>query len=41
MRDGEMVLEIECPGDRPYVIVGKAMEGFFRERIKGCLMIRP
>ncbi len=30
VRDGEMVLEVECPDDRPFVICGKAVEGFFR-----------
>ncbi|MGA9108336.1 MAG: hypothetical protein ACLQPN_06965 [Bryobacteraceae bacterium] len=30
VRDGEMVLEVECLGDRPYVIVGKAVDGFYR-----------
>ncbi len=30
MGDGEMVLEVECPGDRPYIIRGKADEGFYR-----------
>jgi hypothetical protein len=29
VRDMEMVLEIECPGDRPYLIRGKACEGFY------------
>jgi hypothetical protein len=30
VRDGEMVLEVECPGDRPYVIRGKAIDGLYR-----------
>jgi hypothetical protein len=29
IRDGEMALEIECPDDRPYSIVGAVRNGFF------------
>ena len=28
--DGGMVLEVECPGYRPYLILGEAVDGFFR-----------
>jgi hypothetical protein len=31
VRNAEMVLEVECPGeDRSYVIRGKAVDGFFK-----------
>jgi hypothetical protein len=36
-RDGEMVLEVECPDDRPYVIVGKSERCFFTDSIRGYL----
>jgi hypothetical protein len=29
IRDNGMVLEVELPGDRPYVIHGEARDGFF------------
>jgi hypothetical protein len=29
VRDTEMVLEVECPGDRPYLIRGKAHDGYY------------
>src|SRR4051794_33030206 len=29
VRDGEMVLEVELPGDRPYLIKGKECDGFY------------
>jgi hypothetical protein len=29
VRDGEMVLEVECPGDRPYSIRGTLSHDFF------------
>jgi hypothetical protein len=37
LRDGEMVLEVECNGDPidPYLICGKAERGFFQGRHKG------
>lgn len=36
VRDQEMVLEVDCPGDpRPYTIVGKAVGSFFAGPHKG------
>jgi hypothetical protein len=36
VRDAEMVLEVECPGDeRPYTIHGKVHRGFFCGQHKG------
>lgn len=29
IRDGEMMLEVECPGDRPYSIRGTVTRNFF------------
>ena len=37
VRDGEMLLEVECPDERPYVIRGKASCDFFQGRHEGLL----
>ena len=34
-RDEEMVLELECPGERPYLICGQAIGEFFRGAHQG------
>ena len=35
VRDGEMLLEVEVPDERPYVIRGKASGDFFQGRHEG------
>jgi hypothetical protein len=35
IRESEMVLEIECPGDRPYLIKGKQKQDYYSGEHEG------
>ena len=35
IRPAEMILEVELPGDRPFVIIGKAGKGFYEGKHQG------